>query len=87
MNHEVEGLEVDGKTYAAMAPKLVARTVFANKAFSIDTRRIRVTMIARRIDLRETKVKARTGSNCTTQRQTATNPNSAFFKRPSENLV
>jgi hypothetical protein len=87
MNHKVKGLEVDDKTYAAMAPKLVARTVFANKALRIDTRRIRVTMIARRIALRETKVKARTGSNCTTQRQTATNPNSAFFKRLSENLV
>jgi hypothetical protein len=83
----LEALEGDGITYAAMAPKLVARTVFENKAFSVDTRRIRMTMTARRIALLVTKVKAKTGNNWTTQRQKATNPNSAFFKRPSENLV
>jgi hypothetical protein len=84
---QFEDLEASSRTYAAMAPKFVARTVFENKAFSADTSRIRMTMIASRTALLDTKVRAKTGSNCTTQRQTATKPNSAFFKRPSENLV
>jgi hypothetical protein len=76
-----------GTTYAAMAPKLVARTVFANRAFNVDTSRIRVTIRARRTDFLVTKVNARTGNNCTKQRHIATSPNSAFFNLASENFV
>jgi hypothetical protein len=82
-----DGKAANGTTYAAMAPKLVARTVFANRAFSVDTRRMRITIRARRTDLLVTNVKARTGSSCTTQRQTATTPNSAFLNFASENFV
>lgn len=77
----------EGSTYAAMAPKLVARTVFANRALSVLTIKMRRTISARRIDFRVTNVRARTGNNCTTQRQTATSPNSAFLNLDSENFV
>lgn len=74
-------------TYAAMAPKLVARTVLANAALSRDTRTIRTMMMAVRIALLDTNVNARTGSNCTKQRHIATIPNSAFLIFFSENFV
>ena len=80
-------LEAIVSTYAAMAPKLVALTVLANAALSIDTRRIRTTMMASRTALPDTNVSAKTGSNCTKQRQIATIANSAVLSFFSENFV
>lgn len=70
-----------------MAPKLEARTVLANSAFSTETRTIRMMMTASRTALLDTKVRAKTGSSCTMQRQAATIPNSVLWSFFSENLV
>lgn len=75
------------RTYAAIAPKLVACTVWANREFRRETRTMRTMIIKSLAALLCTSVSAMTGSNCTTHKHAATIPNSTFFTDDSAYTV